>query len=82
MELLGKTRSTNNGLLTLEFLWEYSAAVQVDLKHALSRLVLAEDKAKERTLHSRMIHTLVTISANHKNLASRLTVAEVVTEKW
>ena len=37
MEWLGKSRSNKNGSLTLEFLAEYSAAVQVDLQHALSR---------------------------------------------
>ena len=39
MEWLGKSRSNKNGSLTLEFLAEYSAAVQVDLQHALSRVI-------------------------------------------
>ena len=39
MEWLGKSRSNEIGSLTLEFLAEYLAAVQVDLQHALSRMI-------------------------------------------
>ena len=39
MEWLGKSRSNQNGSLTLEFLAEYCAAVQVDLQHSLSRVI-------------------------------------------
>ena len=42
MEWLGKEPSNEDGSLTLGFLSEYAAAVQVDLQHSLSRVIRAD----------------------------------------